>query len=73
MAAYLEARILNPSAYDDYAAGEYDNNADSIIDINEVLEAISDYFAGEISIQAVLDVRVLYFQEGQTLLWPWEY
>ena len=39
----------------------YDEDESGVIEINEVLEAISDYFAGSIDITEVLDVITLYF------------
>jgi len=39
----------------------YDEDGDGVIEIGEVLTAISDYFAGEITITQVLEVIALYF------------
>jgi len=40
---------------------DYDEDGDGVIEIGEVLNAISDYFAGEITITQVLEVIALYF------------
>ena len=39
----------------------YDDNRDGVIDVDEALDAIVDYFAGTLSQDGALDVIVLYF------------
>jgi len=53
-----EAAVLTVSVWDPMI---YDVDEDGVMEIGEVLNAISDYFAGEITITQVLEVIALYF------------
>lgn len=42
----------------------YDANKNGVIDIDEVIAAIKDYFAGELTLEEVLKVILLYFDDS---------